>query len=915
MKRLAIAVAVVLSALGSSARLPAQVAEAAAACYKEGALTDGCSSCFYSIALEVGSPDAVAEALAVLIDEHPDETWLRFEAAVIAHLQGLEPMEAYSDLADDYETKRHYDCAFTCLGNLVGLLGGLGRMEEARDVLTRASAIAEISGSSELKARSLVREVELDLSEARDVGAAYARLSGHASPEEMAELCPAVTRPNGSTMLDATTVQWSWSLCRYAYSTLTEAAYSLGLYRAARRHVKDQITYLMARDRHYDLARAYLRRAKIMAASWSGDEDRASAIEAYREAKRMAVKARYSGVVQEANLELSRYLPEPEKSQLLEEVSAAVSNPTAQRDLDIVLAAETVLTDGTASRLLMDSVVRTAIRSGSSRELLYNWRDRLYVDWMTLPRDEALAVSLAVLDYFDAFRERQGLGDSRAEFFSVWTEALSWLTGVLLRRHEESADGRDLARAFEVSERMRARLLQDVLNEREQGVLGSASDPPALDDERMAELRQRLLPGEALGLEKRARDSTALSLEDLEQGVPRGTAVLSFQLDSWQDIYGNPDGGSWLLVTVRGSTRVYRLPDAHQLAPRIRNFLSQFEEKPAGWMQSKALAESTTSSFFGELLEQPLADLPDTIEQLVIVPDGILHLFPFAMLGPEGGPTLGQRFPLSIVPSVGLWWRWRQTTSAGLDSSALVLADPAFLEDAAVAAEVRGEPLGRLRWAKKDAEAIRKHLGAAGRFLHGEEASEGALVAMSEEPFSVIHLAAHALVNPQPEGDSFILLAPDSDGSDGVLRPAEISALDLAGKLIVLATCRGSDGRILSGEGALSLARPFLEAGAAAVVASLWQVDDRRAPRLYEAFYRHLAAGATVAEALHEAQGERVRAGEAAFYWAATMVIGNGDWRLPATAAPTRDHRAKVSLVIFLAVLLGLTVLVVRSRR
>ena len=51
-----------------------------------------------------------------------------------------------------------------------------------------------------------------------------------------------------------------------------------------------------------------------------------------------------------------------------------------------------------------------------------------------------------------------------------------------------------------------------------------------------------------------------------------------------------------------------------------------------------------------------------------------------------------------------------------------------------------------------------------------------------------------------------------------------------------------------------SLANAFLGAGSRAVLATLWNVDDERTSELTTRFYRSLATGATLPEALREAQ-------------------------------------------------------------
>ena len=77
------------------------------------------------------------------------------------------------------------------------------------------------------------------------------------------------------------------------------------------------------------------------------------------------------------------------------------------------------------------------------------------------------------------------------------------------------------------------------------------------------------------------------------------------------------------------------------------------------------------------------------------------------------------------------------------------------------------------------------------------------------------------------------------------------------------------------------LTSAFLTAGAPAVVATLWPVDDRTTERLMDAFYSELGRGATIAAALRAAQAV-VRADPTTrhpFYWAGFVAIGEADAR------------------------------------
>ena len=63
-------------------------------------------------------------------------------------------------------------------------------------------------------------------------------------------------------------------------------------------------------------------------------------------------------------------------------------------------------------------------------------------------------------------------------------------------------------------------------------------------------------------------------------------------------------------------------------------------------------------------------------------------------------------------------------------------------------------------------------------------------------------------------------------------------------------------------------------AGAKTVVASLWSVDDARTAELMERFYRGLKQDTPTADALRQAQLEMIEAGQAPFFWAPFVLLG-----------------------------------------
>jgi CHAT domain-containing protein len=270
---------------------------------------------------------------------------------------------------------------------------------------------------------------------------------------------------------------------------------------------------------------------------------------------------------------------------------------------------------------------------------------------------------------------------------------------------------------------------------------------------------------------------------------------------------------------------------------------------------------------------------------LIIVPDDHLHRLAIAALRTKPGeqPIVG-RYQISIIPSATLWASWRAARRPlPAERPALVLADPAPPTPAVQETFRAGGtflPAVRLPGARREADALVRFLGWRCERRVGGEVSKATLL-RSRAPlprFALVHFAAHSIVDDRDPRLSGIWLSP-ATGLDGLLRPAEIAKLDFKDRLIVLATCSGNGGRILRGEGVMSLAHAFFQARARTVVASLWPQVDTDAEALVTGFYRHLASGTSVAAALRLAQLDLLRQHPRLppVAWAGMVVLGDGD--------------------------------------
>jgi tetratricopeptide (TPR) repeat protein len=149
--------------------------------------------------------------------------------------------------------------------------------------------------------------------------------------------------------------------------------------------------------------------------------------------------------------------------------------------------------------------------------------------------------------------------------------------------------------------------------------------------------------------------------------------------------------------------------------------------------------------------------------------------------------------------------------------------------------------------------------------------------------YRYLHFATHGYLDSERAGLSALVLSlVDEDGrrQDGFLRAHELYNLNLPAELVVLSACQTGLGKDYSGEGMIGLTRGFMYAGAARVIVSLWNINDRATASLMVRFYQKvLKEGERPAAALRRAQIEmwQQRKWQSPFYWAAFAL--QGEWR------------------------------------
>lgn len=312
---------------------------------------------------------------------------------------------------------------------------------------------------------------------------------------------------------------------------------------------------------------------------------------------------------------------------------------------------------------------------------------------------------------------------------------------------------------------------------------------------------------------------------------------------------------------------------------------------------------------------KPLAGSLKGVRRIYFSADGVYHQINLStLINPVTGRYLGDELTINAVGSTR-----DIATTAHANSSGKVglFGFPSYGGKASAASEERsftsaiqaGEwsryldsrtgAIPVLPGTREEVESIHGLLGrshVADEVFVGNDASE-VRIKMMRDP-RLLHIATHgfflaagsgsasnrAAVSGNPLLRSGLLLAdcepairgyriPDG-AEDGILTAYEAMNLFLDGTdLVVLSACETGLGEIQNGEGVYGLQRSFLQAGAHAVMISLWKVDDAATRLLMTSFYEEYLRSGDKTRALDYAR-KTVRARyPQPYYWGAFVLM------------------------------------------
>ena len=247
-------------------------------------------------------------------------------------------------------------------------------------------------------------------------------------------------------------------------------------------------------------------------------------------------------------------------------------------------------------------------------------------------------------------------------------------------------------------------------------------------------------------------------------------------------------------------------------------------------------------------------------DHLIVVPDDEFCLAPYS--------ALTESVRITTVPSLTALKLIRESPKDFHSiTGALLVGDPSV--------DQIPMKLTQLPYARREVEMIAKLLNTTP--LTGRDATKSEVLRRITS-VALVHIAAHGR---QETGE--IALAPNVERAsqipkeqDFILTMADVQAVRLKARLVVLSCCHSGRGEVKS-EGVVGIARAFLCAGARSVLVSLWAIDDEATLLFMERFYKQLAYGERASLALYQAMKSlrETQQFSAVKHWAPFVLIGD----------------------------------------
>jgi len=347
-------------------------------------------------------------------------------------------------------------------------------------------------------------------------------------------------------------------------------------------------------------------------------------------------------------------------------------------------------------------------------------------------------------------------------------------------------------------------------------------------------------------------NTAPIDLKKVQEFLDEDQAILSF--------YFTQEELLMFVLTKRGLG--YKLSPLPTYVVEQVQAMVELLRKPMGDRQNAAIIQR---NLYTQLIS-PVLSLLNGKRRLIIIPHNELGYIPMELLIGQSGKYVYEQFATSYNYSLSFVKRAIPASHTGQ-----LVAFAPFASSQSPINSMEAIPASKDEVSSLHGEVLIDSLATKQRFIQQAPKME------------VVHLATHASANDSLPMESYIAFYPypQNDTAYKLYEP-EIFNLDLrSSKLVILSACETGKGKLVHGEGMLSLSRAFSYAGCPSIITSLWKADDQSTAYLAKHLHRYLSEGLPKDIALQKARLDYLHDEnipnqfKQPHYWSHLILVGN----------------------------------------
>lgn len=337
-----------------------------------------------------------------------------------------------------------------------------------------------------------------------------------------------------------------------------------------------------------------------------------------------------------------------------------------------------------------------------------------------------------------------------------------------------------------------------------------------------------------------------ITLQEVQNKLEKDALVLHY-------IVGKEKGFVALIDAT--NIQLKELPTTTALTTTVESY-KKAVSKPLLQQEDRTAYETVAKQLYQNLI--PFEDTEQiTQKKITIIADDLLQYIPFEALRSPEGNFLIETAQIQYNYSLSSLAQAKQNKTS-IKKSFIAIAPTKF----------KNEQYGTLGTSVEELQKL-SHIFNANHFQYEKATKERFTEAYGN--YKIIHLSTHGGIDNTVPWMAFY---------DEKITLDELYFTKNQSELVVLSACKTSDGELKKGEGVMSLARGFFNAGAKSIISSLWDINEKASNDIIQEFYRNIVAGDTKSLALQKAKLTYIKThkntSEASpYYWSALTLTGD----------------------------------------